>query len=270
MKKLLILGASGLVGKALLEKCSDDFEVYGTYSTRGLPLSEEKQFQLVCSESEKLGEIISTVKPDAIVSSIRGDFEEQLKFHKELASHIQHTESALYYISTANVFDGDVTKHHNESDSPQASSPYGQFKIDCEYMLQEKLKDRAVIIRIPQIWGRRSPRMEAINKGIEENTIDVYTNLECNHLSDTLLAKQLHYIITHNLKGIFHLGATDMMPHDQFIKNIVARLTDEKIHYQYKTLDPATDTYYFGLASIRKELPEELRETNIQMIDDFV
>ncbi|WP_299739234.1 hypothetical protein [uncultured Rossellomorea sp.] len=46
MRKLLLFGASGLVGKALVEECKDSFDVFGTYATRPVDLPEEKQFQL--------------------------------------------------------------------------------------------------------------------------------------------------------------------------------------------------------------------------------
>ena len=154
MKKLLIFGASGLVGKALVEECKDSFDVYGTYATRPVNLPQENQFQLEISDTDQMKDMVKATRPDAIISCIRGEFDQQLEFHRELALEIQNTESTLYYFSTANVFDGDFTKHHSEEDPPNAASPYGQFKVECENLLQELLGDRAVMIRIPQIWGR--------------------------------------------------------------------------------------------------------------------
>lgn len=270
MKKLLLFGASGLVGKALVEECKDSFDVYGTYATRSVDLPEEKQFQLEISDMDKMKEIVQSIKPDSIISCLRGDFDQQLAFHRELALEIENTESVLYYFSTANVFDGDFTKHHSEEDSPNAASPYGQFKMECENMLQEVLKERAVMIRIPQIWGKKSPRLDQIRSGIEKNSIDVYSNLECNHLTDEFLAKQLKYIILHKLTGIFHLGAIDMMTQDTFIKELVSSLTDKEINFHYRLLQDTPDTYYFGLKSIRNDLPESLLKTNRDMIANVV
>jgi dTDP-4-dehydrorhamnose reductase len=270
MRKLLVFGASGLVGKALVEECKDSFDVYGTYATSPVDLPEEKQFQLEISDMDKMKEIVQSIKPDSIISCLRGDFDQQLEFHRELALEIENTESVLYYFSTANVFDGDFTKHHSEEDTPNAASPYGQFKIECENMLQEVLKERAVMIRIPQIWGKKSPRLDQIRSGIENNSIDVYSNLECNHLTDELLAKQLKYIILHKLKGVFHLGAVDMMTQDTFIEKLVSSLTDKEIKFHYRLLQDTPDTYYFGLKSIRNDLPESLLKTNKEMIAELV
>ncbi|TMU87218.1 sugar nucleotide-binding protein [Bacillus sp. BHET2] len=270
MRKLLIIGASGLVGKALWEECKDQFDVYGTYSSRPMDLPKDKQYQLEMSEIGEVTDIIQSIGPDAIVSCVRGDFDQQLEFHKKLALEVANTNCSVYYVSTANVFDGDFTKHHTEIDTPNASSPYGQFKIACETLLQQALLDRAVIIRIPQIWGRQSPRLDSIKLGIEKNQIEVYRNLECNHLSDILLARQLKYIITNQLKGIFHLGGVDMMPHDRFIQELVMNFSDKEITFTYQLLQQHPETYYFGLKSVRNELPKSLLKTNTSMIEDLV
>lgn len=54
MKELLIIGASGLVGKALAKKCENDFDVYGTYFTSATNLTDNKQFQMNIQDGEVL------------------------------------------------------------------------------------------------------------------------------------------------------------------------------------------------------------------------
>lgn len=269
MSKLLILGASGLVGKALVDECKDSFDVFGTYSTTPLELPKSNQYQLKISEIDKIKDIIRSIKPDAIVSCLRGDFDQQLIFHKELALELENTNSILYYFSTANVFDGDFTKHHSELDTPNAVSPYGAFKIECENVLQQILNESAVIIRIPQIWGKKSPRLDNIRSGIENNQIDVYSNLECNNLSDVLLASQLKYIMINKPNGIFHLGSVDMMINKDFIAELVGSLTDKEIHFKSNLFQETSDTCYFGLKSIRNDIPKSLQTTNKDIITDL-
>lgn len=77
-------------------------------------------------------------------------------------------------------------------------------------MLKEILDERGMMIRIPAIWGKDSPRWNLIKESIKNNkVIDVYSNLVCNNLLDVQLAKQLRFIIESKLKGIFHLGSVD-------------------------------------------------------------
>ncbi|MCF6409740.1 sugar nucleotide-binding protein [Pseudalkalibacillus salsuginis] len=263
MQKMLILGASGLVGRALIHEFSDDFDQYGTYFSSLTSLPKDKQFQLEVQQLEKLKEIISTIKPDIVISCLRGEFDQQFKFHKELAIELQNKSSRVYYFSTTNVFDGDSSRSHTETDIPIAESDYGKFKIGCENMLKEILDERVMIIRIPAIWGKDSPRWKLIKESIKNNkVIDVYSNLVCNNLLDVLLAKQLRFIIENHLKGIFHLGSVDMMTHGQFYEQIISKLASEKNILRYRLYQDKVDTYYFRLTSNRDDIPSSLQSTN--------
>ena len=229
MKKLLILGASGLVGEAIINEFKNEFDLYGTYVSSLASLPKDRQFKLDVQQTDRLKEIVSSIKPHIVISCLRGEFNQQLEFHKELALELQNIESRLYYFSTANVFDGDYSRHHSETDLPVAESDYGKFKIVCENTLRETLDDRFVIVRIPAIWGKNSPRMTLIKESINRNQpIEVYSNLECNNLLDIQLAKQLRFIVENQFKGTFHLGSVDMMAHGEFYKRIVGVLSPGK------------------------------------------
>jgi dTDP-4-dehydrorhamnose reductase len=111
VKKILILGGSGLVGRSLINEFRDGYEVYETYFSKIITnLPDDKQFQLDVQEISKMMELISSIQPDSVISCIRGEFGQQLKFHKELAKVVRNINSNLYYFSTTNVFDGDFSK----------------------------------------------------------------------------------------------------------------------------------------------------------------
>ncbi|MEH7356791.1 sugar nucleotide-binding protein [Neobacillus drentensis] len=267
MQKILILGASGLVGKALIDEFTNEFDLYGTYFSSSTSLPDDKQFQLEVKQIDNLKEIISTIKPDIVISCLRGEFDQQLTFHKELAKELQINSSRVYYFSTTNVFDGDLSRSHTETDIPIAESDYGKFKINCENMLKEILGVRVIIIRIPAIWGKNSPRWSLIKESIKNNTvIDVYSNLVCNNLLDAQLAKQLRFIIENDLKGIFHLGSVDMMTQGQFFEQIVSKLANEKSLLRFRLYQDKVDTFYFQLISNRDDIPSSLQCTNQEII----
>ncbi|MBI0577979.1 sugar nucleotide-binding protein [Neobacillus cucumis] len=267
MEKVLILGASGLVGRALSDELKDGFDVYGTYSTTLPSLPVGKQFQLEVKQTDKLKEIIHAIKPSMVISCLRGDYDHQLKFHKELASELHNKDSRLYFISTTNVFDGDYSRPYTETDLPFSQSDYGNFKIECEKMLRETLAERAMIIRIPAIWGKDSPRYHAIKESIKsQKVIDVYSNLVCNNLLDIQLAKQLRFIIESKLKGIFHLGSVDRMTQGQFYEQIISKLESENSLLNYHLFQDMTETFYFTLKSNREDMPSSLQSTNMDII----
>ncbi|WP_249365608.1 NAD-dependent epimerase/dehydratase family protein [Cytobacillus citreus] len=69
MQKILIIGASGLVGKVLINEFTDEYDVYGTYFSSLTSLPNEKQFQLEVQQIDKLKEITRTIKPDIVISA---------------------------------------------------------------------------------------------------------------------------------------------------------------------------------------------------------
>ncbi len=271
MEKVLILGASGLVGRALLDEFKDRFDLYGTYSTSLTSPPDDKQFQLEVQQIDKLKEIIQSIKPDIVISCLRGDFEQQFKLHKELALELHNSSTRVYYFSTTNVFDGDFSRPHTETDMPIAESDYGKFKIACENMLKEILDERVMMIRIPAIWGKNSPRMNLIKESIKNNkVIDVYSNLVCNNLLDVQIAKQLRFIIENKLKGIIHLGSMDNMTQGQFFEKVISKLTRNKSILRYQSYQDKDVTYYFQLTSNREDLPVSLQSTNEDIIDQLI
>jgi dTDP-4-dehydrorhamnose reductase len=271
MEKVLILGASGLVGRALIEEFRDGFDLYGTYSSTLTSLPEGKQLKLELQQTDKLREMIRSIKPDIVISCLRGEFEHQLKFHKELAMELRESSSRLYYFSTTNVFDGDYSKPHSETDIPIAESDYGNFKIECENMLKEILGERAMMIRIPAIWGKNSPRWNLIKESIKKNiVIDVYSNLVCNNLLDVQLAKQLRFIIINKLKGIFHLVSEDMMTQGQFYEQIINAVAADTSILRYRLFQDRTDIQYFALKSNREDIPGSLQFNSKEIISSLL
>lgn len=53
MKRILIFGASGLVGKAITKECTGIFDVYGTYYSSETNLAPDKQFRLLPMKKSK-------------------------------------------------------------------------------------------------------------------------------------------------------------------------------------------------------------------------
>ncbi|MDF2856838.1 MAG: dTDP-4-dehydrorhamnose reductase [Neobacillus sp.] len=268
MEKVLILGASGLVGRALINELKADFDLYGTFSSSPLTsLSEGKSFRLEVQQIEIMRQLIGSIKPDIVISFLRGNFDDQLQFHKELALELRNSQSRLYFFSTTNVFDGDFTKPHTETDTPISESDYGKFKIECEKMLKEILDDRAMIIRIPAIWGKSSPRWNRVLETINENKrIELYSNLVYSNLLDVQLARQLRYIIENTLKGTFHLTSEDLINEGQFFEEMIGRLACEKELLQFSLFQGNENTHYFALKSTRKDLPDRLQMTNRDII----
>ncbi len=261
MTNVLILGASGLVGNALLKKLNKDFNVYGTYSTAKIDFPSEKLFQFNVNDMDKIKKILFNINPDIVISALRGNFEEQISVHTEIANYLKSTNGKLYFCSTANVFDNDIVKPHYENETPEAESDYGNYKIKCEKAITKILGDNAIVLRLPMIWGNPSPRFNSLLSKIKAHEeVEIYTNLYINNNTDTFISKQIHYIIENNLKGIFHLGTTDIINYYDFITNLISKLGYKNIKIKETSL-PSKE-YYLAILSNRTELPSELQLTN--------
>ena len=133
-------------------------------------------------------------------------------------------------------------------------------------MLQQLLGDRAIIIRIPGIWGKDSPRFNTLLTHVETNEpIKAYQNLECSFLSDVQLAEQLRFVLKNELRGTIHLTAEDKVIESQFYEQLLKKLSSN-IPIQYTDYQDREKLYYFGLVSIRNDFPAALKMKNKDLL----
>jgi dTDP-4-dehydrorhamnose reductase len=267
MAKVLILGGNGLVGSAIINELinDNDFELYGTYSNNPSTFQEINWFKLDINDTNNIVNILDLVNPQIVISCLRGAFNEQLTLHTVVAKYLEKTLGCLYFCSTTNVFDNDLGQPHYEDSKVDSFTDYGKFKIECERTILEILKENGCILRLPQIWGRNSPRMSSLLKAIEnKEEIEVYPNLFCSVNADTHLGKQIHYLVKNGLKGIFHLGTEDILSHKDFYEGLM-----KKLGYPSTSLkENLVEKGYFALLSNKSEVfPKELRITTLSVIN---
>lgn len=266
MYKVLILGGSGLVGKAIINEMNKngEFQIYATYFKNPMPLNHNEVFKLNIENPDNINIMLNNLKPQIIISCLRGNFDKQLILHTKVAKYLKKSDGRLYFCSTANVFDNDFSKPHYEGDLPSSSSEYGQFKIECERIITEILHDNVCILRLPQVWGKDSPRMKELLKSLTNNEkIIIYPKLILNATTDVMIAKNISYIIKHNLNGIFHLVADDLINYKDFYNELIAGLG-----YNNAIMDEnfEEDGYFAILSKRNKEFPEQLRLINKSVI----
>lgn len=263
MERVLILGASGLVGKAVSKELEQHYDVYGTYSSHKLEGVNSIYYDL--SEENGMVELLNQVQPLKIIYCLRGDFDTQLNRLHDLVDYLLPIGGKLYFCSTANVFDGDTSKSHYQDEQPVAVSDYGKSKIACENFLITSLTKNAVILRLPMIWGKDSPRFNSLRTALFNNEkIDIYTNIFVNHNTDTMLAKQIGFILQNNLEGIFHLGSPDVISHSDFITNLASHLGYD--HAQFNEEKGSEEKSFLAVLPKADQLPQTLVLSNAAVI----
>lgn len=258
MNKVLVLGGSGLIGTAIIKEMDkyEKYDIYTTYYEHLPSINKGSCFKLDLEDVENISCILNNIKPKIVISCLRGDFEKQLILHTNVAKYLKENNGKLYFFSTTNVFDNDCSKPHYEDDEPNSSTDYGRFKIACEKSVIEILEENACILRIPQVWGKESPRLRELINTINKNeAVTVYPKLILNVNSDEMIAKQLSYIIENRLIGIFHLASEDIDNQSSFYKKLIMELG-------FKTVlmnESLEEEGYFELKSKRmNEFPEYL------------
>lgn len=266
MHKILVLGGSGLVGRAIISEMKQykEFQLYATCYENTTPLNRDRSFKLDIENPADINNILNASKPQSVISCLRGDYNKQMVLHTKVAEYLKKNNGQLYFFSTANVFDNDLSKPHYEDDSPNSRTDYGQYKIACEKRIVEILQDNACILRLPQVWGKASPRMNQLLSALNNNEkVVVYPKLFLNTNTDEMIAKQVAYIIEHKLKGIFHLAAEDVVNHKDFYDELINGLDYKNARVEENLEEEGC----FALLSKRSnEFPERLRIANKSVI----
>jgi len=256
-KKILILGASGFIGNAIYKELHSYFDTYGTYYSARKSYEDNKQFFKYDLEEDDIYDVLETVKPQLIISAIRGNFSAQVIAHQHVVEYLTNHECKLYFISSANVFDAYSQYPSYEYDKTLSLSIYGRLKIKIENMLLRIPKEKMGILRLPMVFGNNSPRIKEIKTAIaNKEALEVFPNLIMNVTNDDKLTQQIHYLINHNKSGIYHLGSKDLVHHEEFTKEIVKHLG--YFEPVYKRVFTTNEDRYLAVLPKSKKLPENL------------
>lgn len=266
--RILILGASGYIGNAIYKELGPYFRTFGTYRTPNKEFNNNKQFFHYNVEEDDVYEILEVCKPTIIISALRGDFQAQTIAHQHIAEYALEFSSKIIFLSSANVFDAYSKYPSYEIDKTLSHSIYGHFKIKIENLLLRLPKKQVAIVRLPMIFGVNCPRIQEIKQLIsDKESVEVFPNLIMNVTLDKKVTQQIHYIINRNKYGIYHLGSTDLVHHDEFIQDIIANLTEEKVTLKH-VFTTNEDRYLAVLPKFNK-LPKHLQITSAKVLEEL-
>ncbi|MBT6690046.1 SDR family oxidoreductase [archaeon] len=226
--KVVILGASGLLGTKLMDILSVEHEVIGTYlntPSKGLQI-------LDVTNKQKVEEFLRRESPDVVIntvaltSSVACERKPSLakKLNYETAKNVsrvcQKLDAYLVFTSSSYVFDGKGGSY-KENERPHPINQYGETKVMAE---KEVLNlQKGLILRIDAIYGYNGKKK---NNGILNN---IFSNKQIflgspNQVRQPLLIDDLAGIIISLVKkkqkGIFNIAGPDKLPMLNFIKKL--------------------------------------------------
>ncbi|MDC1229994.1 sugar nucleotide-binding protein [bacterium] len=266
--RILIIGASGYIGHAIYKELGPYFRTFGTYCTPKKEFESNKQFFSYNVETDDVYEILEICKPSIIISALRGDFYAQVIAHQHIAEYATAYGSKIIFLSSANTFDAYSQFPSYELDKTLSHSKYGHFKIKIENMLLRLPKKQVAILRLPMVFGANSPRIQEIKQCIADNeAVEIFPNLIMNVMLDKKITQQIHYIINRSKNGIFHLGSTDLVHHDEFIKDLITTITEDKALLKH-VFTTNEDRYLAVLPKFNK-LPKHLQITSQHVLQEL-
>ncbi len=185
-----------------------------------------------------------------------------------MAEYVVAHDCKIIFFSSANVFDAYSKYPSYEDDKTLSDSIYGHFKIKIENMFLRLPKKKVAIVRLPMIFGTHSPRLKEIKQHIAEKTpIEVFPNLIMNVTTDFKLTQQIHYIINRDKYGVFHLGSSDLVHHDDFITEMVALITLENV--LFKQVYTTNEDRYLAVMPKLNALPKHLQISSTELLEEL-
>ena len=157
MQKVLVLGgATGLLGQAIVEKITSEknWQVNTLGRTDGDIF--DAQFMAKYIENENPDIIFNTVAWTQ-VDDAEDHEEEALKinagFPQTIAKIIKNSSCHLVHFSTDFVFNGQARHSYAEDDEPNPESSYGRTKLAGEKILLELIPEQVTICRTAWLFG---------------------------------------------------------------------------------------------------------------------
>ncbi len=226
MKRVIVLGATGMLGYAVYDKLktpprNNEFQTYGTISSkRWVTEPGATKARLVFGDDKPIvfdvGDSFSTLldfAPDVIINcigaipqnnhSLKVMEEVNSFFPIQLAHMTEQNNIRLICISTDCVFSG-VKGFYSEKDATDCITTYGKTKELGEI----KNRDNVLTLRTsfygPEIFNKNSLYEWVISKRGQK--IKGFKNFIFSGMSTVLLAGVLKHLLNYDLSGLYHIG----------------------------------------------------------------
>lgn len=208
MKRILITGAGGLVGKACIEHCLANGDEVVAYDHQSLDIAD----------ADKVEAVIKDERPNAVINcaawtDVDGCESDSGKAERvnaqgpeNLARACRNADAVFVTISTDYVFDGDKEGFYTQRDHPQPLSVYGCFKLDGERRSQVEY-GRTIVVRTGYIFGPggRNFLSTMVERAKRGERLKAIRDCWGTPTYGRDLAVRLRELVELDLPGIFHV-----------------------------------------------------------------
>jgi len=231
--KVLITGAAGLLGQAIVRELSDKFEIIAVINKTSLNNVPEKiiQHQADLTDKSQVSHMTLKYSPDVIINSAawvdvdgcESDRDRALRSNYTVVENIvkccQKQDIYLVQIPTDYIFNG--VDHPAKPDDP--ASPlnyYGETKLMAENLLKEKYSNYLIARTCALIGTPNQGQTNLLNYFFDSleagKTISATDDQYSNPIWVDHVAELIFEAVNKRLKGTIHLGGADYMSRYDF------------------------------------------------------
>ncbi len=239
--RIAITGASGMLGTDLMQALAGEHELYGLDNRKPTIEMPSAKYQLIdITEAKATYEIITKINPELVIhaaayTNVDGAESSQEQAYqvnslgtRNVALACQRFDSALIYISTDYVFNGQKKEPYLEIDQPEPLGTYAKSKYWGELYTQW-LVNRFMIIRSSWLFGRHGQNfVTAIQSQIQnKHELKVINDQFGSPTYTDDLAEAIKQLLTINnqlstgLYGIWHITNSGSCSWFDFAREIV-------------------------------------------------
>jgi dTDP-4-dehydrorhamnose reductase len=163
MKRIVVTGVSGFLGRYVAEALKDRHTVLGTYHSHQTTLDGCELSHLDVADAESVRDTLQTFRPDVVIHTAALGDVDACERHPDAAYRVNvrgteviaqgavQVRAKLIHISTDQVYDG-VKGEADEAEAPHPLMVYGRTKLEGEGRAATICRD-AVILRLALMYG---------------------------------------------------------------------------------------------------------------------
>jgi dTDP-4-dehydrorhamnose reductase len=230
-RKLLVTGASGLLGSRIIKLAKHGYVAVPVYHTKQL---HPNSLKLDITDSSEVLKLLIKLKPDVIIHTASETNVDKCETQKNYAQKVNvdgtrniavacgKVGAKLVYISTDYVFDGEKGDY-NEQDKPNPINYYGLTKLEGEKQVTKNCQ-KYFILRTSVLYGWHPWKQNFATWIINQLKQNKEITVVKDHYNTPTLADNLAEItikaVQKDLQGLYHASGSERISRYQFAKQI--------------------------------------------------